>query len=314
MASFRNRQNINIFVKEGCHFTVSAFQFIYTHLYLSQEPKLKIKKMKTLLKNPFLTTMAIAMMLLSFYGCEKEEQAVAPELPPESAFVIDFSDFNDETKNLLLDDTYQNRNLAVLHIALWNTIIAVHLAVPVATYREALNHEPVEQEDGSWLWSYDVQVGLATYTADLYGKSVGVNIEWEMFVSKSGPGAFNDFLWYSGESHMAGTEGNWTLYKSPAEPVQYVDIVWNNNLDGTFDITYTNIVPGGTENGGYISYGVTKEIPYNAFYEIYNKGQDNLVEINWNRLSRAGQIKDPNFYNDDDFHCWNELGVDIDCP
>lgn len=270
--------------------------------------------MKNLSKNPFVTAMALAMLLLPFYGCEREEQADAPELPPESAFVIDFSDFADETKNLLLDDTYQNRNLAVLHIALWNTVIAVHLAVPVATYREALNQEPVEQEDGSWLWSYDVQAGLATYTANLYGKSEGVKIEWEMYVSKTGPGAFTDFLWYSGICHMAGKEGTWTLYKSPAEPFQYVGIDWNNKLDGTFDITYTNIVPGGTENGGYISYGVTREIPYNAFYEIFNKGQDNLVEINWNRLTRAGQIKDPNFYGNADFHCWDAIGIDVECP
>lgn len=270
--------------------------------------------MKKPIKNPFIPVFIAWILLFPLVGCEKEEQNKAPELPPESSFIIDFSDFEDETKNLVIDDTYQNFGLAVLHVSLWNTIITLHLAVPIAAYREAFNHEPVEQADGSWLWTYTMQAGLANYTANLYGKTEGVNINWEMYISKSGPGAFDDFLWYSGESHMAGTEGTWTLYKAPAEAVPYVGIEWHNNLDGTFDITYTNIIPNGPENGGYISHGITKDLPYNAFYEIFNKGQNNLVEINWSRLTKAGHIKDPKFYNDDEFHCWDEAGIDISCP
>lgn len=270
--------------------------------------------MKNLIKAPFIPVFFAWMLLFPLLGCEKEEQNEAPQLPPESSFVIDFSDFENQTKSLLLDDTYQNFTLAVVHVAVWNTVIILHAAVPIAAYREAFNHKPVEQPDGSWLWSYTVQVGFATYTANLYGRTEGIYIQWEMYINKSGPGAFDDFLWYTGESHMAGTNGTWTLYKSPNEAIPFVRIDWHNNLDGTFDIAYINIVPDGPENGGFISHGVTKDLPYNAFYEIFNKGQNNLVEINWNRFYMTGQIKDPNFFGDDEFHCWDEAGIDITCP
>ena len=263
-------------------------------------------------------SVSIFLSLLLFFaitGCRTSDSDEAPELPPLSSFIMDFSDFiPDETPKMTLDNTHLNRNQAIVHIAVWNIITFVHMAVPVATFMEAFNHNPTEQSDGSWLWSYDVQVGLSTYTAKLYGKVSGIEVEWHMYVSKTGAGGFSDFLWYSGTSHIAGVEGSWTINKMPTEPVPYVGIDWSTNSNGTAVTTYTNIVPDGPENGGYISHGTTQDVPYNAFYHIYNKGLDNLVEIEWNRITKAGRIRNPHHYGNSDFHCWNAMGVDIDCP
>ena len=253
-------------------------------------------------------------ILLPMSGCKKDDNGQAPALPPESAFIMDFSDFTDVQKADIVNETYVNFAVAVLHVAFWNTAVFVHMAIPVATFKGAFDQQPQPQEDGSWLWSYSVNVGQTTFTAKLYGKIAGNQVEWEMYISKSGAGAYTDFLWYSGVSSVSGTEGSWTLFKSPADPIPFIGIDWFKNEDGTEGITYTNIVPGGPENGGYISYEVTNNTPYDASYNIFNKGQNNLVEINWNRETKAGQIRDPKTFSDQEFHCWDENGVDIECP
>ncbi len=271
--------------------------------------------MKKQIKKKLVLAMISSLLLVPMAGCEKDETDKAPELPPMSSFIMDFSDFiGGTTKSYVLNETYKNRNQAVAHVAIWNTVIFLHAAVPVAAFIGAFNHEPVPQSDGSWKWSYEVTVGMNTYTANLFGQGKGMEVEWRMYISKTGAGAYSDFLWFSGNSHIAGIEGTWTLYKSPAENIPYIGIDWFNHVDGTSGITYTNIVPDGPENGGYISHGITGETPFNAFYKIYDKGRNNLVQINWNRMTGAGQISNPIFFGDDNFYCWNEAGADISCP
>ncbi len=262
------------------------------------------------------TAIFIATMFLFTIGCKKDKQENPPELPPESSFVMDFSDFQDnEEKSFDIFNDYSHYQRAVAHVVVWNLVISIHLAVPVATFTNSFNYTPVYQPDTeSWKWTYDVAVNNATYTANLYGKIFDTYVRWDMYVSKTGIGSFTDFHWYFGESNLNNTGGEWTLHKNPTEPTPFVGIVWNRNIEEqVFDITYTNIVPGGPENGGYISYGVTNDEDYNAFYNIYNKGQDNLVEIKWNRTSKDGRIKDPAFFGDSDFYCWDSTFLNADC-
>lgn len=263
--------------------------------------------------NPFISGVLILSLAFIGSGCQKEDKEKAPQLPPESAFAMVFSDFEHQ-KDMLANETYVNRSVAVLHVAFWSTTVFLQMAIPAATFKGAFNHEPEFQENGSWLWSYSVNVSQTTFTARLYGKVTGNQVHWEMYISKTGIAAFTDFLWFTGVSNIGATEGSWTLYNSPGNPVPFVDIVWYNNSDGTKGITYTNIVPDGPENGGYITYEITGNNPYDASYTIFRKSMDNLVEINWNRETKAGQIRDPYHFSDNEFHCWNESGADIACP
>jgi hypothetical protein len=270
--------------------------------------------MKTKIRNYLSILFAVSIIIFS--ACKKEDHGTPPEIPPESSFVMDFSDFeeNDGKSYLLLND-YSNYQRAVAHVFIWNIVITINLAVPVATFVHSFNYTPQYQPDeAAWKWTYDVTIGGGTYTANLYGKILETHVQWDVYISKSGMSGYSDFHWYHGTSNHDNTAGEWTLNHSPAIPNPYIGIVWNRNIsDQTFNITYTNIVPGGAENGGYISYGFTNDEHYNAFYEIYNKGQDNLVDINWHRTTRDGRIKDPAFFGDEDFRCWNTILINIDC-
>jgi len=247
--------------------------------------------------------------LLVLQSCKKEEEeemGVAPELPPSSAFITDFSDFKQNSK----DFRGTNWAFSAINVGVWNVIITVGLAVPVASYAEAVkNHTPVYQGDKTWLWTYDF---LDNYTAELYGTITADGVNWEMYISKAG--SFQKFLWYKGQSNTALTQGSWTLYDNHNSAKENLLIEWNKNADGTGNITYTNIIPGGAENGGYISYGNDNtDSEFATFYHIYNKGKDNLTTIEWSKDNKNGRVKDNKHFGDSDWNCWNTELANIDC-
>ncbi len=277
---------------------------------------------------------SLAAAAVFLFACSEkdptEPEAKAPQIPPVSTFLMDFGDFvatglvhvspdyeiyslSDSTilfKTALSQDTY---NWAATHVGVWNLIVTVGMSVPAAAFVESFAHRPIQQPDGSWIWSYDLTVDGAQYSAALHGSIDNAGTEWEMTITKEGE--YEDFLWYTGEADLFLTEGSWTLNKHPEDPIPLVGIAWHRSIaDSTGDIKYTNIEPGGAENGGYIFYGTTPDTTYDAFYNIYNKGQDNLIDIEWNLATKDGRVKDGVHFQDEDWHCWDGQRQDIDCP
>ncbi len=243
--------------------------------------------------------------ILGIQSCQKDKKE-QPTLPPESAFVLETSAFSSEKST----QTAVNWFHAAANVAVWNVIIATNMVIPVAAYKEAFNHQPVQQDDNTWVWSYDVNVLYAKFTAKLEGSYNGDNLEWKMYLSKEGD--YTDFLWYEGTCDAALTAGTWTVYKDPQDATPFVGITWHRNADNTSDIEYKNIVPGDAENGGYIKYGLTTD-DLNAFYHIYNKGEDNLIEIEWSTENKNGRVKDQQKFSDSNWHCWDTNLQDINC-
>ncbi len=249
------------------------------------------------------------LLLISFQSCKKDYGA-APDLPPVSSFVTDFSDF--DNSKTLFDTTSANWEYSATNVTIWNVIITIGLAVPIASYVEAVNnHEAVYQSDNTWLWEYSFPEDVNSHTAKLFGTIRESSVDWEMYITKTG--IFEDFLWYTGTSLSDGSSVNWILYNKPDDPTELLSIEWKRNSENTGNIKYMNIVPGGTENGGYIKYGDDSDTDLNAYYLIYNKGQDNLIEIEWNQISKNGRVKDENKFGDTEWHCWDENLKDKDC-
>ncbi len=259
-------------------------------------------------------------LTFSLCGCSDDVPTeTAPELPPQSTFVMDFSDFTEEGAGPFNSEdgaeilTRQNYGWAVGNIAVWNTVIIVGLAVPVAAFLEAFHHEAILQTDGRWKWEYNFYAEGDLHVAELYGQVIDGEVQWEMYISRQGQ--FEDVLWFSGINNLTATEGSWNINENPQYPTPFLEIIWQRNpADNTADISYTNIVSGGSERGGYIFYGITNETPYNGFYDIYKSVQDNLIEIEWDRLNMPGRIKDMRHFHDEDWHCWDGNLDDIDCP
>lgn len=259
--------------------------------------------------NYFLKLLSFFIVAIIFFNSCKQDEKIAPVLPPESAFVTDFSDFNSSQK------TRSNFNFAAFNVWAWNTIIRVGLAVPVLSYVEAVkNNTPVYQDDNTWLWSYKFGTD---YTAKLYGTLEEDSARWQMYITKTG--SYTDFLWYEGKSALAATGGYWILYDAPPveghTPVQLLSINWTRNSDKTGHIKYQNIKAGDDEEGGYIEYGDDNgyEQVYKTFYHIYNKGQENLTSIEWDKSTKEGHVKDKKYFSDELWHCWDSSLENIDC-
>jgi hypothetical protein len=258
-------------------------------------------------------------------GCSEDDSTGInpPDLPPMASLLMDFDAFpahpDAQTANIAVQ-TAQAINCdasyfsyAACNVATWNFLITVGLAIPVASFAESFNHTAVLQNDGTWIWSYDVIIGLTRYSVELHGKIVDANVNWNMYISKAGE--YTDFNWYSGTSHLSGSHGTWTLMNTPSNPTPLLQIDWNyDKLTDTGDLKYTNVVPDGPENGGYIYYGSNNAVDYDAFYDIYNKGADDLIEIEWNRSLFNGRVRNLNHFGNLDWHYWDSNLQDSVAP
>lgn len=250
------------------------------------------------------------MALLFFTSCEPVEDIPnAPQLPPTSSLVMDFNDNlfgTGKTEGTEGD----NLNFAAASIGIWNTILTIQMAIPVAAFVHAFDYE-ADYADGTWTWAYDYNFGFVQHSARLEGRIVGDDAHWSMFISKNGE--YTDFLWFTGISALDGTDGTWALNANPNAPTAFIAIDWANPGDGTQTIRYSNAIVGNPDNGSYIEYGVNSAADLDAHYHIYSSAQDNLLEIQWNRATLVGQLKAPWHFGDESWHCWNELLEDIEC-
>ncbi|MFQ5605475.1 MAG: hypothetical protein ACE5HS_19575 [bacterium] len=280
--------------------------------------------MKSSMAKCLSTSLTCTLVVSAFFvGCQlnnatgPENKAAAPEIPPASTLVMEFDDFVGSQASLKssgqgqLQLSRQNWQWAAGNVAVWNTLIRVGLATPVAAFLESFRHQPVQQPDDSWVWSYDFMVLGIRHTAELYAKTTSEGIRWDMYISKEN--GFSNYHWFFGESNLVSTAGTWTLNGAVGEkPMLFIE--WRRNLlEGTGDVKYRNVIPNHPENGGYIHHGITAESPYNAFYDIYNKGKDNHTNIEWHRLTKEGRVKDPLHFNDELWHCWQANLEDGDC-
>jgi len=276
-------------------------------------------KISYLLKK-YMPFLLLAVVLLT--SCKDDEindpTGGPPEMPPVSSMKMDFNLFPSQEvlpkKSEVDTSLVSNWALASIKATAWHTLLSVGMSIPVAAFSACFNNDPQQQEDGRWLWSYEfTPLGGIKHTASLYGDISNSGVVWEMYITKSG--VFEDFLWFSGESDLFATQGTWTINAEPNNPTPWIGIEWERNTsDSTGNIKFTNIVPNGNENGGYIYFGITTDAYYDAFYEIYNKGKENLISIKWNRTTHAGRVMDENHFGDSEWHCWDENLTNIDCP
>jgi hypothetical protein len=258
--------------------------------------------------------LVLAIVVLTISGCGGASGA--PAIPPIETFLIPLESFpSNNTSGLVSFGTGNQSNWyhAAGTIAFWRAIVTIGLAVPVAAFNESFQHTAVRRPGGSWIWSYSVNISASIYTAELHGQNITEGVHWDMRISKEGE--YEDFGWYYGEHNLAATEGFWILKDSPTVPTDLLQIDWSRNISaGNYSITYTNIVPGGSENGGYIKVQYTNGIPYDYICHIYNKGDENHIYIDWSSTTGEGRIRESQHFGDDDWRCWDMDQLNVACP
>lgn len=250
-------------------------------------------------------TVFISLLIsLLVFSCKKKEVEPSPEIPPESTMTIDFSDFDKADKGKTTADT-SNWLSAALPITFWNIALTVTYVVPVSAHKAAISKGATFVESGKWLWTFDHKVGFDTYNAQLTAVRVNGGVNWEMRLSKAG--GFQNHLWYSGFSADNLESGYWKLYKSPVEGANEAILInWTRNADGSVaEVKHEVIAKNDPGEGNSITYGVNMETPYNAYYDVFAKNKNLLIEIDWSKADKSGRIKNEEYFNDSDWNCWN---------
>jgi len=259
-----------------------------------------------------------------FQSCERKGNP--PVLPPYETMLIDFTNFNTGTKSFQQPDLPKsstaapnfNWSVAATIAGVWNTLIAVNLAIPVAAFKEALTKKPSYLDNKKWQWKYSVNVLSATYTARLTGQISSTGVKWEMYISREGAGGFAEFLWFEGTSASDGKSGQWIFYQSREEQVPVLRIDWQIKNNEVASIKYTYIKTGSPMKDSYIEYGLTTG-DLNAFYNVHYYESTSMmkfvdVEIQWSTTGHHGKIKAPDFFGDNLWHCWDSNYNDTVCP
>ena len=262
--------------------------------------------------------LVIALLGSSFYGCKKDK-GDPPTLPPAESMVIDFSAFVSNAKSAPVDFTNKgtenlNWETAALIVGTWRTIVAVTLAIPVASFKVAVDQDPVYLSDKKWQWSYNVSAAGVTYKARLTGAIGAADIKWEMYITREGTGGFAEFKWFEGTSKLDGTGGQWTLNESNTAPTPLLQIDWTKLGTDIGTIKYTYIKTG-QSNGAYIQYGKTSatfDSYFNIHYYSTSLAKFSDVNIEWSSSGKDGRIKSTD-YLDGQWKCWDSNHVNKTC-
>ncbi len=261
-----------------------------------------------------LTAIMLSLVVI-LASCNTDDEVTpafpAPELPPIESMEMNFSNFNDDNSGGRVESD-QNWSRAVIHVGVWNAILALNIAVPVASFKVAIAQSPsYDASRELWVWRFDHTVFGRTYSFELTGKVISNTVEWNMYASEEN--GFQNVLWYTGEMQLDGSSGYWLLNKDGDNPVTYLRVDWEKSGDQVGTIRYTSVETGAALEDSFIEYAQTNGTEFNRTYDIYIDSDDNMVDIDWHHDNGNGRIKNPRFYGDDNFRCWGTDFQDVDC-
>jgi hypothetical protein len=275
------------------------------------------------MKKLYCLQLILSIVMVLFWGCEKKGDP--PVLPPAESMIIDFTEFTAGRKSVeMIPGTKgvaaaENTNwtVAATVAGVWNSILIINLAVPVAAFYKAIEIKPSYLDNKKWEWRYSVNAVGITYNARLTGQIQADNIKWEMYIGREGVGGFPEFLWYEGTTALDGSSGQWIVTHSPQAQVPMLQIDWAKEGSEIGSVKYTYIKTGENFKDSYIEYGLTSNT-LNAYYTVhfYETVRAAFVDVNieWSTTDHNGRIKSVDYFQDTNWHCWDGNGNDITCP
>ena len=257
-------------------------------------------------------TLMLAAGLLTA-GCGDDPtgpEGAAPTLPPVESMTFDLDQFTSGGSPAAGVERQSTAGVhwaaAALSVAVANVAVVVHLAVPVATWRAAIQQTPVF-EDGRWHWRFSVQEGQNTYGGDLSGYAQDGEAIFEMRVTAS-PLGLSDFLWYTWRAEVLGTTGSWSFFDPVAPTTEAGRIEWEHPQADEWVVAF--IATTGANVGDELGYHVAGASRTVTFFDA-SAGE--TAEVHWDEETHAGYIIAPG-YNSGVKSCWNGLLQNTTCP
>ncbi len=257
--------------------------------------------------------LVISMIMFNTSCKKKDKPGEEPDLPPQESLIMDFSDFDSRPDEKGKGTTYNNFVYSYLNVVFWSTISTGAIALPAAAYIHLLNQDANYLGDNTWEWVYNFTFNQTDYIATLTGARLN-NEEFSMemvIAEEANPGA--GFKWFDGVVRYDHTAASWNIYKNIASPVKVLEVDWTKDYEeNTSSLTYIYTEPGQSETGSSITFGKDPSLDYNAWYTIDLSAE--TVEIQWDLITKAGRVRNEDYFLDNDWHCWDSNLADIDCP
>ena len=257
-------------------------------------------------------TLIIILSAGFFDGCKKDK-GEPPDLPPMESMTIDFSNFLTLKKGATLAEQKGTENsnweFAATVAGFWNILLTTTLAIPVTSFRLAIDQDPVWLSAKTWQWSYNASFAGVTYKARLTGQIGATEVIWTMYVSST---TITEFVWFEGTSKLDGTGGQWILNESSISKVAFLQIDWTKTSSSIGSITYT-YVKNDSFNNSNIKYELTTgtfDSKYTVHY--YNGVKFSDINIEWNKSGHNGRVKSTD-YLDGSWFCWNSNKINETC-
>jgi hypothetical protein len=269
------------------------------------------------MKRILLFTFIIILPAAILTSCKKDK-GDPPALPPAESMIIDFSNFSNSTKGTDFsgdikgteNSTYE---FAALAAGVWKLIINTTLFVPVTAFKASLTQTPEYIDDKTWQWTYNITSAAVTYSARLTGQIGTTEVIWKMYITKTGNGAYSDFLWFEGTSEIDGTSGQWILYQSPQTAQKCLQIDWTRSGKSISKVIYTWIKNNDPFKTSYIEYGLvtgTLDSYFTIHYYTGSKFSD--VDIKWDSETKNGRIRSLD-YLENKWYCWDSNYINVTC-
>ncbi|MGM0464389.1 MAG: hypothetical protein ACQEQW_07005 [Bacteroidota bacterium] len=258
--------------------------------------------------------MLTAIMLMNT-SCDRENQDEKPELPPVESLVMDFSDFDsrpDQQKGIV--ETYNNFVYSYLNVVFWSSLSSGSIALPVAAYTQLLDQDADYLGDNIWQWEYNFTWDESEYTATLTAQRLNnEEFSMEMVIALSAASE-SGFKWFEGIVRYDHTAASWDVYKyNDMDPVKMLEVDWTKDYEAeTSSLTYVYVEPGKEETGSSITMGKDASLDYNAWYTITLS--TGTIEIQWDTATKEGRVRNPDHFEDNNWHCWNSELMDVECP
>ncbi len=264
----------------------------------------------------FLGAIIALAAILSSCSDDAEGHGNPPELPPSASLSVNLGNFpQNEGGRVDAASASGNFAFAAINVAVWQTIIGGAIVIPAVAFEGATDQTfQYSESEGKWISEYTVGTGGKLITAELLAEVTGETVIWEMYLSQDG--SFDRFLWFTGESRVDNSGGEWTLYASPQRPVEVLTIDWDRVEGEAINSLFTLVDADNSKINSYIEYGLTSEAGFSHYYDVSitdTAGDDYDLYIYFNEETKVGRVKSTAYFGDDTWRCWDETLEDTDC-
>jgi len=241
----------------------------------------------------------ILLFLIIFSGACLTRTKIPPVVPSKESVSFNFSFFEQNYKE---NTHYSFVSEKVLE---WKAFLEDSIAIHQAIIENALQTDFDFQKEKTWLSSFSFNIGTSDmYSAKFFGTTDADTVLYKTFLSYD---TISEIIYLDGTAYEDAKIGEWILNKSKVDEYEYVSskimsISWD--FSDNKHIKFVNN-QAGSYNLNYIYYVDSVDNEYDAYLDVYDKGNENHSFIQWNKTQNNGRVKDNLRFSNDEWHYWD---------